>query len=1279
MIYKMWKLVFAVLLVLDISAQDNVRYVMPSSSSPAFICPGQPCLTLGQFTEMADRYFTTGSTFAFLAGNHSLHTALSLTNVSNMILRGDQTANILVERNHTIQCENVSNIQIQGLNFVLCNFACKQESALYFTDSQVTISECEFHGSRNKRLVKVKSVYSRFSNITLLNCLFDGNTGSRGGAIEAKEGSTLTISGTIFTGNEAADSGGAVFAHTSVIILEGVPENTFSQNTCSSRGGALSCVNSTLMMIGNNTFEKNTIHHNYLNRLWVVGGGAVAIESGQLLLLSGSQTFSNSRGFHGGAILLMSLSNMSCAGKVMVFLENNNAWYGGALFITQSAVHATCDVNMFHNVARIDGGGVYIGPHPKAIIREIISAGNARISLSGHFTGNLAQCGGAVSLQNQTNVAMEQVSLINNSASAICVADSAVVFNAVKISSNTGRLGGGIYSLGSNLSFANYTLFEYNTALSGGALYLFQGTISFGGITVFAHNSAERDGGGIYAVSVALNLHESIKFLSNSALSGGGIYLNRAATMSWSVNTRFNSSFNKALSYGGGIYNVDNPTPIQCSYNEDTKYQELPHCFMLFNKTEESIFLQRKTTIVSNYDSAGVSGSFLYGGLLDRCLLDHLDQQAIKTSYRFLKVVQILRINPRMQQDNEVITSKPYHLCFCDGFSRSRCIRSLHREIHRGEAFNVPLFATAQGNSVISTSVTAITSSTASLDLLQTPQHLPRYCSNLTFNLYSNEGKEELILYPEGLCTDSGQDRVAVHLTLLPCPYGFFPVPDGQCLCDKRLRNYNVICEKFSFRKAAHMQFWMGTEYVNGSYEGLVLYDMCPVEYCTLDEVNMTLHDLDVQCAHGRRGVLCGGCAENYSLLVGSSKCEECSNTYLLLLLPFAAAGIALVAFLTILRLTVATGMINSLILYANIVQVNRKLFFPANTVNILTVFIAWLNLDLGIETCFYDGMDAFAQTCLQFAFPVYVWVLISFIILTSRYSITISKLIGHNPIAVLATLLLMSYTKVLNIIIEVYSSVKLDFPTEKAGGTNSVWLKDANVPYLQSKHLVLTVVSSLVLTFLFLPYTLLLLLGYKVYRFSRSKYFHWLNNLKPLLDSYYGPYKIRTRYWTGFLLLVRCILYVVFSFNSLGGTRNSLLAIYVTFTAAGFAMGFLIPGRVYKTPGVNVMESLAYFNLATLSAIALFQLSNRTAIIYSLVGMMFVIMMGVVVYHFHRVYLDKLKTWVKLRAVVSRFQKHKSTASPPTPSAMSSSQDPHKFVSRTVVELREPLLEKVM
>ena len=130
-------------------------------------------------------------------------------------------------------------------------------------------------------------------------------------------------------------------------------------------------------------------------------------------------------------------------------------------------------------------------------------------------------------------------------------------------------------------------------------------------------------------------------------------------------------------------------------------------------------------------------------------------------------------------------------------------------------------------------------------------------------------------------------------------------------------------------------------------------------------------NNIDAQCKYNRSGLLCGMCQKGFSLVFGSSKCLKCSNTYLSLLIAFALAGILLVIFLLILKLTVAVGTINGLIFYANIVSVNRAQLFPSGETNILTVFIAWVNLDLGIETCFFDGMDAYSKAWLQYAFPI--------------------------------------------------------------------------------------------------------------------------------------------------------------------------------------------------------------------------------------------------------------------------------------------------------------------
>ena len=150
---------------------------------------------------------------------------------------------------------------------------------------------------------------------------------------------------------------------------------------------------------------------------------------------------------------------------------------------------------------------------------------------------------------------------------------------------------------------------------------------------------------------------------------------------------------------------------------------------------------------------------------------------------------------------------------------------------------------------------------------------------------------------------------------------------------------------------------------------------------------------------------------------------------------------------------------------------------------------------------------------------------------------------------------------------------------------------------------------TSLVFVFIFLPYTLLLLLGYKLYRFSDRRLFRWLNRLKPLLDSYYAPYNKRTRYWTGFLLLVRCVLYGTFSF----GETRSLLAICVTFTLI-LAYECLLPGKVHSKSYNDVLEIVVYTNLIILATTTSAGVSSA-ALVFSLVGIVFSIMMGVIFY----------------------------------------------------------------
>ena len=180
-----------------------------------------------------------------------------------------------------------------------------------------------------------------------------------------------------------------------------------------------------------------------------------------------------------------------------------------------------------------------------------------------------------------------------------------------------------------------------------------------------------------------------------------------------------------------------------------------------------------------------------------------------------------------------------------------------------------------------------------------------------------------------------------------------------------------------------------------------------------------------------------------------------------------------------------------------------------------LAVFIAWLNLDLGIETCFFNGMDAYIQTWLQFAFPFYIWMIVGVIIYLSRRSTTIVKLVDFSAVFVLATLFLLSYTKLQCTVITAFSFTYLQKYHED-GRSLPVWLYDGNIPFLQRKHKALFLMAVAVTVFFILPFTLLLLFAPCIQASNHFVFKRLKMKLLPLLDTYQAPYKDKFRFWTG-------------------------------------------------------------------------------------------------------------------------------------------------------------------
>ena len=369
--------------------------------------------------------------------------------------------------------------------------------------------------------------------------------------------------------------------------------------------------------------------------------------------------------------------------------------------------------------------------------------------------------------------------------------------------------------------------------------------------------------------------------------------------------------------------------------------------------------------------------------------------------------------------------------------------------------------------------------------------------------------------------------------------------------------------------------------------------------------------------------------------MLGTSECRQnCSNLWLLLIVPFAVAGLLLVFFIHYLNLTVTMGTVCGLIFYANVIQDFSITLFAEQNIpgltQILRVFLAWLNLDFGIATCFYSGMGAFGKSILLGVFPTYIWAISAVIVTLSNRYISLARVVGNNGTKVLATLFLLSYSKMLRVTV---SSLNFRQVTVWINDTHSVskirWIADANIAYFDSRyHLSLIIIATLFVIIL-LPFMIFLLCIKHVFSLSTfCKAMSWIDKLKPFFDAYTGPYKDNARFWTGLLLFARLLLLLVH-------TSNSAIQVGTGICLALCSMMIFLNG-VYKKHYLNVLECSLLLNMGLIFVTHLGKPQPWKSIVAQLlVSMAFLTFMCIVLYHIHlkcssRLQLKKLAFWRK-------------------------------------------------
>ena len=529
-------------------------------------------------------------------------------------------------------------------------------------------------------------------------------------------------------------------------------------------------------------------------------------------------------------------------------------------------------------------------------------------------------------------------------------------------------------------------------------------------------------------------------------------------------------------------------------------------------------------------------------------------------------------------------------------------------------------------------------------------------CNQYNYTIWSDKSECELYL--------GSDDKPEIfYVDLKACPVGFSLQHDRKaCHCDPTLNTEHMsilLCNLDDATVLRPANSWISAaNSINNSYTYYVSSN-CPFDYCLSHSSHHNLSNPDSQCQFYRSGELCGRCQQGRSTVFGSSQCKHCTNYYLFIILPIAVTGFLLVVMIFIFNFTVTDGTINIFIFYANIVSINFSLFCTNRYYIDCCTILSLMNLDLGFEICFYNGMDSYAKMWLQLLFPFYLVSIAIALIIGSRYFTIIQRLTAHRVLYLLATLILLSYTKVLLVVCQVlflFSPI-IHLPSKQ---TELVWSIDANVSITTPKLLVLYTIC-IILFVVILVFNILLLFPRTLSRFKL------VNNFKPLLDAFLGPYKDRFSFWTGLQLLLRA----AFFYTSALDREISLTCGTIVIAALLCLQGVIHP---FKDTFKNIQESLIMFNLLVVYSISMLNHNNNQTAFYIMKVLINVVLLYFVIFIACRCVMttcgDAVTRKCKLMTECLKKQKHHIVPAP----RILSTQIPE--VTYNYQEFQEPLIE---
>ena len=478
-----------------------------------------------------------------------------------------------------------------------------------------------------------------------------------------------------------------------------------------------------------------------------------------------------------------------------------------------------------------------------------------------------------------------------------------------------------------------------------------------------------------------------------------------------------------------------------------------------------------------------------------------------------------------------------------------------------------------------------------------------------------------------GFSAYNGEFTHTTSVTVYTCPLGFqLKNATGKCDCSNSLHQimpfYDIECDinQLKIKRPDWNIPWIGEYDPTGNNDYTTgVSKTCPVEYCTVnkkyrffkisDNKQVTLFnpenssDHESLCQFNRTGVLCSQCPHGTTVVLGSPECKHCPVGYTVLtVFIFLLAGPLLIFSLYALQLTLTTGTLNGVIFYAqaanaglvDMLDIHLTAGHSASTAvwiigRICIAILSFLNLNLGgFSLCFLENLSQLSKAGLSLLFPIYLLTIVVILIFFSRFSQKLSNHISRSSVQVLVTVVHLSFSNLLGRTIKVFSpaTIYYDNGTERGNSQVHVWYYDGQVPYGESQHLALMIITLIVGMVFVLPYIIVLICARPLRRSPLSSKY-----LRPFIEAIHAPYKEGKEYWFVGRLIALMIIYVLYVYY----ITVSITKIYVSVTPIISSMLFLQAYlKPFKKKLVNILDCWIMFLLLIVGIMSWYFLEDK-------------------------------------------------------------------------------------